>query len=128
MLLARKRFLLASLLADENVDFRIIKILRESGIVIHSILEDHKSVSDFEVIEIARKLNSIILTLDKDFGEWVFSHKEFTIGVILLRYNPKEYLEITKAIQTLINQHNDDLVGKFVVLSTSKIRIREIHL
>ncbi len=59
------------ILADENIDFRIITALRDSGLKVVSIQEDFKSVSDSEVIKISRESNSIILTEDKDFGEWV---------------------------------------------------------
>ncbi|EMJ64451.1 hypothetical protein LEP1GSC051_2745 [Leptospira sp. P2653] len=45
-----------------------------------------------------------------------------------MRYHPKDFLEITKTLLKLINQHGSDLIGKFAVLTTSKVRIREIHL
>ncbi len=117
-----------NLLADENVDFRIIKLLREKKFVIHSVLEDYKSVSDSEIIEIAKNLNSVILTLDKDFGEWVFSHKQYSNGIILLRYNSKEFLNIYESLITLLSNPEIDVRSKFIVLSTKKIRIRDIKL
>ncbi|EQA36440.1 toxin-antitoxin system, toxin component, PIN domain protein [Leptospira inadai serovar Lyme str. 10] len=84
-----------NLLADENVDIRIIQELRNSGQNVHSILEDYKGSGDYQIIQLAKRLDAIILTLDKDFGEWAFSHKEDSLGVIFLRYNAKEYRKIT---------------------------------
>ncbi len=117
-----------NLLADENVDFRIIKLLRENKYVVHSVLEDYKSVSDTKIIEIAKNLNSVILTLDKDFGEWVFSHKQFSNGIILLRYNSKEFAQIYESLINLLSNPDIDVSAKFIVLSTKKIRIRDIKL
>ena len=62
------------ILADENIDIRIITALRDSGLNVVSIQEDFRSVPDSEVIKISKQSNSIILTEDKDFGEWVFAH------------------------------------------------------
>jgi hypothetical protein len=42
------------ILADENVDFRIIKDLRNKGVNVISILEDYRSISDKEVLQLAR--------------------------------------------------------------------------
>lgn len=117
-----------NLLADENVDFRIIKFLRDRKFVVYSVLEGYKSVSDSKIIEIAMNLNSVILTLDKDFGEWVFSHKQYSNGIILLRYTSKDYLEISESLLKLLANTDIDLSEKFIVLSTKKIRIRDIKL
>ncbi|TGN20646.1 DUF5615 family PIN-like protein [Leptospira idonii] len=117
-----------SLLADENVDFRLVKLLRNSGQKVFSILEQYKGIPDIEVINLAKKLNAIILTLDKDFGEWVFSHKEYSNGIIFLRYNPIDYKDIFNSLNTLLKKNPEGLYGKFVVLSKNKIRIRDIHL
>ncbi|EMJ90892.1 DUF5615 family PIN-like protein [Leptospira alstonii] len=116
------------ILADENVDFRIIQKLRESGFTVQSVLEDFRSYGDFEILQIAKKSNSILLTLDKDFGEWVFAHKEDPIGIVLLRYHPKEFQEITNTLFKFLDQHGAKLYGKFAVLTVSKVRVREIHL
>ncbi|WP_235595742.1 DUF5615 family PIN-like protein [Leptospira weilii] len=94
-----------NILADENVDFRIIQELRNSGYHVKSVIEDYRGYSDSEVLNVAKEFNSIVLTLDKDFGEWVFAHNANPLGIILLRYHPKDFLEITKTLLKLINQH-----------------------
>lgn len=116
------------ILADENIDFRLIKLLRNEGHNVFSVLEENKGITDLEVINLAMKLNTIILTLDKDFGEWVFSHKEYSNGIILLRYNAKEFFAIFQSLNFILKERYSDLVGKFVVLSKNKLRIRDIHL
>ncbi len=56
------------ILADESVDYRIVKELRNKDFDVISILEDYRSISDKEIIEIARNKATLLLTEDKDFG------------------------------------------------------------
>ncbi|TGL58313.1 DUF5615 family PIN-like protein [Leptospira sarikeiensis] len=116
------------LLADENVDFRIIRKLRESGYKVFSILEDCRGVKDSQIVSLTYKLDCILLTLDKDFGEWVFAHKQTLNGIIFLRYHAKDFQKIPDAIATLLQNQGENLRGKFVVLTLKKVRIREIRL
>lgn len=116
------------ILADENVDFRIVQKLRESGFTVQSVIEDFRGFGDFEILQIAKKSNSILLTLDKDFGEWVFAHKEEPIAIVLLRYHPKDFQKIANTLLKFLDQFGTKLYGKFAVLTASKVRIREIHL
>ncbi len=120
--------MLVNILADENIDFRLIKLLRNDGHNVFSVLEENKGITDLEVIKLAMKLDTIILTLDKDFGEWVFAHKEYSNGIILLRYNSKDLFDIFQSLNFLLKERCSDLVGKFIVLSKNKLRIRDIHL
>jgi len=115
-----------NIVADESVDFRIIKYLREKNVSIYSILEKHSGISDEEVVKIAKKNNCILLTEDSDFGEYVFSFQEKQISVIFLRYNPTQINEMETAILKVIQKYNENLYGKFVVITANKIRIREI--
>ena len=56
------------ILADENIDFRIINALRDEGITVLSVYESYRGIPDFEVIQKSLSPNQIILTEDKDFG------------------------------------------------------------
>ena len=88
------------ILADENIDQQLIDWLRSHGVAVLSIGENHSGILDEEVIALSKEPPSIILTEDKDFGEWVFAHQEKGISVIFLRYHfselPKGYLCFTK--------------------------------
>ena len=64
------------ILADENIDADIVSILQSNSIDVLHIKENNIGIPDEEVISLSKKLGRIILTEDKDFGEWVFSHKE----------------------------------------------------
>ena len=43
------------IIADENIDFRIIQELRKNGIEVFSIAEEFRGIGDFEIIELAKK-------------------------------------------------------------------------
>jgi len=51
-----------TLLADESVDFGIIKSLRLKGIDVVSILEDYSGIKDTEVLKIAQDNQYLLLT------------------------------------------------------------------
>ena len=94
---------------DENVDCRIMKYLRHEGFNIISVLEDYRSISDQAVLNLAKEKEALILTEDKDFGEWVFSYKEKSIGIIFLRYKPNEIKEISHTLLRLLQKYGSAL-------------------
>lgn len=61
-------------LADESCDFRIVRALRAAGHDVHAIVEDSPGAPDGAVLESARKVNRILLTEDRDFGQLVFAN------------------------------------------------------
>ncbi|MCY7351186.1 MAG: DUF5615 family PIN-like protein [Cytophagaceae bacterium] len=86
----------------------------------------HRGIRDEKVIELSRNPPRIILTEDKDFGEWVFAHNVRDISVILLRYHFLDLEKITHILLNVLASRRDELFGKFTVLTTQKIRIRPI--
>ncbi|MCP9753866.1 toxin-antitoxin system, toxin component [Lacihabitans sp. CCS-44] len=114
------------ILADENIDHQIIGYLRTKGFEVFSIYENLRGISDEEIIEISKKPRKIILTEDKDFGEWVYSHNEKNISVILLRYDFSETQHILQILDKVLNDRVSDLWGSFTTISPNKIRIRKI--
>ncbi|MBO9614414.1 MAG: DUF5615 family PIN-like protein [Dyadobacter sp.] len=74
------------ILADENIDHGLIRAIRNAGFDVHSIYENNRGLSDEDIIDFSRNPPRIILTEDKDFGEWVFAHNISDISVIFLRY------------------------------------------
>ena len=113
------------ILADENVDSRIIEALRRQDLHVKSILEDLPGSSDKKIVELTKDDNSLLLTEDKDFGKWVFSHKE-RISVILLRYNAKAIQQIIDTLVTLFSTNPDQFKDKFTTITEYKIRQRNL--
>lgn len=114
------------IIADENIDFSIIKAIRNLGVDVYSIAESNSGITDSEVIELSLKLSKVILTEDKDFGEWVYAHNVKGISVILLRYEYQETSEITSILIKLLSNRIDDLKSKFTTVTTRKVRVRSL--
>lgn len=114
------------LLADESLDFRIVLSLRKAGFEIVSVLEKYQGISDKKVLNLAKEFNAILLTEDSDFGEWIFAHKEKATGVVFLRYKSWEFQDISSSLTALLIKYGTNLYGKFTVVTTKKIRMREL--
>lgn len=82
------------ILADENIHGFIIKTLRETGFEVISVTQTAKGIKDENVIQLALQHGYLLLTEDKDFGEWVFAHHVKDLSVLFLRYSFHEYKEI----------------------------------
>jgi len=118
--------LASKILADEDVDFRIVTALKNKTFDVISVLREYQGMSDEDVIGITKRFNAILLTEDSDFGHWVFARKEKEISVIFLRYENKELGNIINSLLKVLNSFGSSLYGKFVVITANKIRIREI--
>ncbi|MCF7804493.1 MAG: DUF5615 family PIN-like protein [Candidatus Marinimicrobia bacterium] len=114
-------------LIDESVDFRLTTYLTESPHLRWSaIVQDSPGISDDAILQQAHETQSILITEDSDFGEWIFVHRQQSSGVIFLRYHPTDIQKIGRTLNTVIKEYGDSLYRKFVVVTTDKIRIREI--
>ena len=114
------------LLADENIDCRIIKNLRDAGFNVISVREDYCGAKDREILNIAKQKELIVITEDKDFGELIFSFKAVNVGVVFLRYHFLERTTIIESLLHVIQQQGNTLRDKFTVITLKKIRIRDI--
>lgn len=114
------------LLADENIDCRIIKDLRAAGFSVISVQEDYRGIKDREILTIAKQKECIVITEDKDFGELIFSFRAVNVGVIFLRYYFLERTAIIDSLTGIIKLHGNTLRDKFTVITSKKVRIRAI--
>ena len=89
-------------LADESCDFIVVRTLRSGGYDVLSVAESFPSVSDLKVIQQAIKEERILLTEDKDFGEWVFAHGKDGAGVILIRFPGNARTQLGEEIRLLM--------------------------
>ena len=115
------------IIADENLDARVIKILRDNDYPILSIAKELHGISDIEIIEIARKTESIVFTEDKDFGEWVFSHKVKNISIVFLRFHHSEYEEIANVLVELLKSGIENLQNNFTPVTTKKYEVENCN-
>ncbi len=87
--------------------------------------ESCRGITDAEVIALARHPPKILVTEDKDFGEWVFAHGIRDISVILLRYPPTQTGRMSSILVHLLS-NMEALIGKFAVVTVDKIRMRNL--
>lgn len=114
------------IVADEDVDYRIIQRIRKFGYDVFSVMEEKRGICDKDVLKEAKTRKALLLTEDSDFGEWVFVHRVKTIGVIFLRYHHSTYQEISDTLIQVLEGYGESLYKKFVVITLKKIRIREL--
>jgi len=114
------------IVADEDVDYRIVTALQNKTFDVISVLREHPGISDEAVIDLVKSYNAILLTEDSDFGHWVFARNEKDISVIFLRYESKDFLSIADSLIRVLTEYGDSLYGKFAVITPNKIRIRNI--
>jgi len=113
-------------LADESCDFLVVRKLRSAEYDVLSVAESFSSYSDKQVLEYAIKDGRILITEDKDFGEWVFAHGEKIKGVILIRFPGNARKRLGEEIILLIDDHGIELPKCFVVLEPGRARLRKI--
>ena len=119
MTLSNKRRV--KLLADENIPLESIRLLKERGIDVASVIEHKTGMSDESVLELANSQKRILVTFDKDFGELVFRHKRSSSGVVLLRFVPKSPQDVARSFDNLMSL-NLDLENHFTVIEKDRIR------
>jgi predicted nuclease of predicted toxin-antitoxin system len=113
-------------LADESCDFIVVRTLRSEGYDVLSVAESFPSASDHKVIQHAFAEERILLTEDKDFGEWVFAHGKDAAGIILIRFPGNARTQLGEEIRLLVDIHGVELTKSFVVLEPGRARLRKI--
>ncbi len=113
-----------NLLADESVDFPIVRRLRSDGFTVDAIAESNSGIPDDEVLDLANANDALLLTADKDFGELVFRLGRIHNGVVLLRLEGLAAIEKAELVSDVFANHSDELTGAFAVVSRSNVRIR----
>jgi len=104
-------------LADESIDKQIVDALREKGYEVGYVAQMDPGISDNEVLSLANKEKTILLTADKDFGELIFRLRRHSSGM-------SPAIKADFAV-SLIVEHLQELTGNFSVITPAGIRIRQ---
>ena len=111
-------------LCDEGVERHVVELLREKGHEVLYVAELSPSIGDHEVLDLATREGSILLTSDKDFGELVFRRGQAHEGVVLLRLHGLKPSEKAQAVLSVVERHGGELGNAFAVVEPERIRIR----
>lgn len=113
-----------NLVADESVDFGIIRGLRQNGITVFAIVENLPGIPDEEVLQIAVHKNCLLITEDKDFGELTYRLKLKHTGILLLRLSDIPREERIELATETIRKLFDKLENNFSVLTKRGLRVK----
>jgi len=111
------------LIADESVDYSIVRALRYAGLEVEAVVELFPGCSDELILRYAFENYLIVITLDKDFGELSFRLKKPNHGIILARFGKIATELKTVIILNAIQQHFSEMENKLTVVTQQKIRI-----
>ena len=78
---------------------------------------------DESILEYAYREGRVLVTLDKDFGEWVFLHRRAHCGIVrLVGFRAKEQGEICLFV---LRKYEDALCkGAIVTVERDRVRVR----
>ena len=114
------------LLANENFPKASVFSLREKGYNVLSIGEDHPSIQDHEVIDIAVKEQRLILTFDRYYGELVFKKGlKPPKGIVYLRIDTFAPGDPAEIIDKLVKSQKFDFNRQLTVVDNNFVRQRK---
>lgn len=113
------------IVADESVDFEIIRSLRKNSFEVHAIAEESPALSDAAVLEVATQKNALLITEDKDFGELVYRFQMKHCGILLLRLISLSSAEKADLVCRVFNQYGTEFLHVFSVLDERHLRMKK---
>jgi predicted nuclease of predicted toxin-antitoxin system len=113
------------LLIDESVDQAIIDRLINYGYNVLSIADVEPGITDTEVIQRANELSTLLVTLDKDFGELVFHRSAgVSAGVVLIRLSGLSAQRKAEIVIEAFRKYGSRFVQNFSVIGPGRVRIQ----
>jgi len=113
-------------LADESVDRKIVGRLRQEKHIVLYVAEIEPGISDEDVLDMANREESFLLTADKDFGELLFRQHRFALGIVLIRLSGLSQTSKAEIVSSAIKKHITELPHAFTVITPDAIRIRKV--
>nr|MBI1229531.1 toxin-antitoxin system, toxin component [Cytophagales bacterium] len=114
------------ILADEGLNGNLVRALREDGYEITWIKETKPGIEDEDIISLAMQTSQILITEDKDFGEWIFAHHLSGLTIIFLRYDKEDYSRILSFLKTELKTMESGEKNEFITINKNKVRRRRI--
>lgn len=105
-------------LIDECVRREVADALAAAGHDVRFVSPDYRGIDDFDVARLSIRLERILVTTDKGFGEIAWQHGIHPPGILLLRTLETAY--IVEAVQ----QQGNALLRHMTVVTENNIRSR----
>ena len=113
------------LLADENVDGPIVERLRNDGHDVLWVAELEPAIPDEQVLDLANRESSLLLTADTDFGELVYRQRRIALGVVLIRLTGLSSPRKAALVADALRSRGAEMPGGFTVITPGAVRIRK---
>jgi len=114
------------MIVNENVTRSVIEELRRRGNDVVSVKESMRGKADDEVLAKAEIERRLVVTLDKDFGEFAFRRKlPATCGVVLFRLSGSNPATDKQRILDVLASRSD-WAGHFSVVTNDRVRMRSL--
>ena len=107
-----------------GVGIKVESWLISGGYDVKTVRNLDPRLPDQTILQIAVDESRIVITMDKDFGEMVYSSSLAHAGVLLLRLEAATGEEKTRIVAEIITRHADKLEDKFSVYQAGRLRIR----
>jgi predicted nuclease of predicted toxin-antitoxin system len=115
-----------TILLDHGVPRRYLRLLVEWGYTATvSSMHISAAAADSDVIELAQRMDGVLLTVDLDFANVLAYPPADFGGIIVLRYKPQDELRLDQTLhQALTDLYRDRFRGVLVIVGAGRYRIR----
>ena len=113
-------------LADECVDAALVRRLRGAGHDVIYAAEVASGATDTEILRRANDEHRLLLTEDKDFGEFIFRLHITVPGLVLLRVAQERYPFKWARLDAAVQRFGQRLFGRYVVIEEARFRSRPL--
>ncbi len=113
-----------NILVVESVDRQVVDRLRRDGHEVIYVAELERGISDEAVLQRANEQESLLLTVDKDFGELTYRQKLIHHGVVLIRLAGLSSQTKAEVVAQALQERGSEFVNAFTVISPAMIRVR----
>ncbi len=109
-------------LANENIPWPTISLLREAGYTVRSVFAEMRGATDEKIISVAASENLVILTFDRDYGELLFKYKmEPPPAVVYFRFKGTHPLQAGEICISLLQMTEIQVENMFTVINENAI-------
>ena len=109
-------------LANVNVEKPIVDFLTKKGFDVKWVANIDKKMPDIRIFDIANNEQRVIITNDRDFGEFTFYQRKTSYGIVLLRVKGQDSSEKVVLLDRLLDKHANKILNHFVVVTKRKFR------
>ena len=112
------------ILADENCDVVLIRVLRSDGHDVLRVVDTLRAADDKAVFAFAIREQRVLLTHDLDFGVISDRSTEHPPAIVLMRLDPLGATARARIVSAFLTTVADRYTGKFFVVEPGSARER----